>query len=390
MQEQLFNSIAVLAAILILSAGLLQGCGGGDVESNEDFVKEMRNRSGEADGTLPPIGEPMGNVAQIRLETHEMDLHIANDQPHFDKLKVYNDGKMPLKITKIDTSCACTQGSISPERATIQPGQSTWIDVMVDPTRIPGFKTRKVLTITSTDPERSFIEVGVTSHVDPEYELDTDDEIDVGDMMKGNTVERTIRFRQIQEAPVHVTNVEPLTVGIRNAKIPGVTAELTEIPEAQWKTPGKREYDIKLTIGPDLPAGKFERNVMLTTDVARFHVQRILVLGTVVAPYQVTPLYPERAVLVPDATGANLSTAFLIIGNSPVTIANVAPEDPALVTEVVPGDSADQAKLTVRLPGAAPAGTLDETIRFQVNVDGHAYDEFVGVRFGTPVAADGH
>src|SRR5690606_23426682 len=103
-------------------------------------VQQSGKTGVEADGTMPPMGESMDQIAQIRLETKDLDLGlVANDKIHHAKLKVFNDGKMPLKITKIDTTCACTMGSIPPERALIPGGGESWIDVTLDPNRVPGF-----------------------------------------------------------------------------------------------------------------------------------------------------------------------------------------------------------------------------------------------------------
>ena len=387
MQKRLSLAAVAFAAVLAAVIGTLPGCGDDKYVPPDEFLKQVHEEGqvgAVPDASVAPVGAPLDQVPKIRVETNEWDVGtIANDALHHAKLKIYNDGKMPLKITKIDTTCACTQGSIPPERDVIQPGQSTWIDVVVDPRRIPKFETRKVLTIISSDPHQSAVQVGVTSHVDPEYSIDTDD-IDAGDIKKGDVVKKTIRFRQIQDQPVTVKGVTVATQGPRMAKVPGVAVEAVPVPEAQWKTPGKREYDINFTIGPDLPAGPFMRYVLLSTDIPRFSGQSLKVHGTVLAPYKVNPLYPVRAMLTPHGTSKKLRAVVHFHADTPIALTHARSKDDALVLEVAPGKTANDADLIASLPAGAMPKTLDDTIRVEVDVDGHAYDEIVGVKLAAP------
>lgn len=379
--------IVMLAASLL---GALSGCGGSAPMSEEDFLESVRgsNVTGEEGaGTIPPVGESMDQVARIRVETNEMDVGtIANDRLHHTKLMVYNDGKYPLKLTRVDTTCACTQGFIDPQRAEVPPGGESWIDVVIDPYRIAGFHSRKVLSITSTDPTQGLVEVGVTAQVAPEYEISAET-VELGDIQKGESVETRIRWRQLQEQPINLGAVDPVTAGANGPTIPGVAARLEAIPEAEWKQPARPEYDIVVTVGPELTAGSFERRIQLNHDLPRFKFHRIILTGTVVAPYEVKPAYPTRAQLISDpATGA-LSTVITVTAESPVTLLGISAEEPALAVEARPGASANEAALAVTLSGEAAAKPMDTVIRFQVQVGDQVFDEFVAVRAGTPAAA---
>ncbi|MBL7648684.1 MAG: DUF1573 domain-containing protein [Candidatus Hydrogenedentes bacterium] len=361
----------------------LAGCGGNDFESDEEFIESLHKDGapkGEADGTMPPVGEPM-QVSIIRLETNDLDLGtVKNDQIHHHKLKVFNDGKMPLKITKIDTTCACTMGNIPPERATIQPGEESWIDVTLDPDRVPGFSSHKILTITSTDPAQPQVTVDVRASIEPEYYIETE-ELVLGEFNKGDVVERRVRFRQIQDAPANVTGVEVLTVGPRAPRIPGLTARVEVLPEDQWKTPGKSECDIIITTGPEISAGAFERNVVLLTDVKRLPRHRIHVTGTAKAPYTPAPVYPERAMLRPGADGANFTARATFVSTGPLALAIAATSSPAITASVVPGSSPNEVHVDMLVPDAeARSKPFDETVSVQVTAEGNTYTEIVGIR----------
>lgn len=391
MQKLYVAALRIVLVAVLLSP--LAGCGGSEYESNEDFVKSL-GTTGEADGTMPPVGTPMDNVAKIRMETTDLDLGLVkNDGIHHHKLKVYNDGKMPLKITKIDTTCACTMGHVSPENATVPPGGESWIDVTLEPARVPGFKSHKTLTITSTDPKQGQIQVQVRATVDPEFFIETE-ALAFGDVAKGERVEKRIRYRQIQEEPANVTGVQVLTLGADAAKIPGIEARVEEIPEAQWQSPGKKEYDIIVATGPELSAGAFERSMVMLTDFKRDILKRfrIDVTGTVIAPYTAGPIYPVRTILQPEAGGAFVARAtFTSTAPLALTIGEVS--NPVVTATVVPGTNPNEAHVEMRVPAASmPNKLFDETVSVQVTAEGKTYTEIVGVRnAGNPEAAgDGH
>lgn len=388
-----FRSVVVTASALLIALFLfLNGCGKQEYVSDEDFIHSLSGTAGGEDGTMPPIGESMEKVAHIRVETNELDVGvIANDGPHQTKLKIYNDGGMPLKLTRVDTTCACTQGFISAENAVVPPGGEAWIDIVIDPFRIPGFESRKVLTITSTDPNKAMVEVGVTAHVDPEYFLETD-EIEVGELPKGASVTKRIRFRQLQEKPITIGTIEPLTslpTSPKSASVAGVAGELAPVPEAEWKTPGKPEFDIVLTVGPDLPAGPFERFVMVHLDIERFRQHRLRVRGTVMAPYRITPVYPQRATLSAEDGSGRVVAHASVKADAPVTLSDFAVENPDLTVAVQPSAFPNEAGLDIVLREGVALTGIDEVVRLKVGLGGQVYDEIIGVRGGLPVTEEG-
>jgi len=396
------NRISVAAFQFLVFAGVglcfLSGCGDGGYVSEEQFLESVRQEpahTGETgEGTLPPVGESMDNVARIRVETNEFDVGvIANDKLHFDKLKVFNDGKMPLKLTRVDTTCACTQGSIPPERAVVPAGGETWIDVVIDPYRIPGFHSHKVLTIVSTDPEQGAVQVGVTAEVAPEFEVEQDT-IDVGDIAKGETLERRVRFRQVQDAPITLGGIEPATKGANGPLVPGVSGVVEPIPEADWQEPGHPEYDLVITIGPELPAGTLQRNLLLNLDTPRMKQFWLAITGTVIAPYTVTPNYPTRAVIkaAPKVGAPTGHAAFA--AKLPITLSDFVTDVPGLVIATQAGISPNEMGLVFTLPDGLPPVAIDTVVRLKVHVDGRSFDELVAVRSapaaGAPQLPEGH
>lgn len=395
-------AVGVAAILITLSSLLLHGCGGQKHQTEEQFLDSLHGGEGTEDGTMPPVDKPFENVAHIRVETNEMDVGvIENDKPHHTKLTVYNDGKMPLKLTRVDTTCACTQGFIAPENAEIPPGGSAWIDVVIDPYRIPAFDSHKVLTITSTDPMRPQVEVGVAAHVQPEFEVDMDspdsEEVDFGEIPKGSSVTKHVRLRQLQDAPITISKIEPLTDRPTLPKIPGASGTFVEVPESEWKTPGKREFDIAMTLGPELPAGPFERYLFVHMDVPRVKQFRLAARGTVMAPYAVVPLYPQRATLAIDKDESKIVAHASVKASSMVTITDIVSDNENVIAALQPSSFPNEVGLDFTLSESAGPESIDSVVRFKVSVNGQVYDEFVGVRLDLPPAlgaahaeGDGH
>ncbi len=386
-----------LAAPFLVTLGalmVLPGCGNSGYESDKDFLDSLPiegTANEDVIGTLPPIDVPMGQIAKIRVETTELDMGIiANDEQTHRKFMVYNDGGMPLKLTRVDTTCACTQGQISPESSLIQGGEAGWIDVVLDPRRIPGFHSEKVLTITSTDPETPNVEVTVTAQVDPEYDIGSD-EIDLGDIPKGEAFEKRIRFRQLIDRPVNVTDLQPLVPGIVESGDSGFTTAVEEIPEAEWQTPGHREYDLIFMFEPSMPAGPFVRYARLFTDIERTNRHRLTFTGTVIAPYTAFPAYPDRAEFMKPAGKKAYETHFVFTAGTPITVANIVPRIEALKAEAVPGQKPNEVVVNVTFEGEPETGVVfDETLDIELIVDGKSYTEKVGAYINPNPGMGGH
>lgn len=379
-------SITGLLLVFSLSA-TLTACGPSEHQSDEEFLDAVRGagKSGDtADGTVPPVDRPMDEVARARMETNDLDLGVVpNDRITHRKLKVYNDGKMPLKITRIDTTCACTMGHITPENAVVAPGQESWLDVTLDPNRVMGFKSHKTLTITTSDPVQGQIAVDVRAQIEPEFALDIDEELALGDFAKGERLERRIRFRQVQEAPATILGVEPISTGARAAKISGLDIRVDEIPEAEWQTPGKREYDIVIGTTPEISAGTFERTLVMRTDVPRLQRFPIYVAGTALAPYTANPVYPQRVALQPEEGADGFIARVNFGGSGDISVVPGAPSNPALVATAVQGALPASWVLELRIPlsGLEAHKAFDETVPVEVTADGKTYTEIVGVQY---------
>ena len=190
-------------------------------------------------GQIPGMENDPDHQPRIELETTDLDLGVIdNTELTRAQVKVYNRGNGPLRITRVQTSCAaCTLGGIDSDRAVIPPGGESYIDIVVIPQGIPGFHSEKYLTVISNDPERPMLRINVTKQVEPEFEI-TPEYLDLGQIQRGSEVVRTIHYRQLQEERIVIDQLDSSNEqGHPDAG--GLQLSLEEIPESEWQVPGK-------------------------------------------------------------------------------------------------------------------------------------------------------
>lgn len=349
---------------------------------DEQFLADVRREAADIPvttgvGNVPPAGSDENLVPVIEVETDEFDMGlITNAEPTSKPFTVYNRGRLPLKIFDIATSCACTQGSIPESRNVIPPGEEATITITVDPYRVPGFISDKVLTITSNDPNNGQIQVKVHADVEPEFVIEPE-AFDFGKVAKGDSPAQTVRFRQLQETPIEITEVN--SFGRRAPEEAGDELQVSfeRVPEADWGEPGKVEYLIHATLSPNTPAGILHRLVYLISDLPRVVAMQIPLRAEVVASYVIDPVAPKPVVIKGDADAVGVVT---VTADEPVTIENVGAPEGVIEALVREQSAPNEAHLDLTVAPAAPAGAIQEMVTFDVVVGEQRYSERVSVR----------
>lgn len=340
----------------------------------------------ELTATVPPQGTDPALAPALALDGDKIDVGtVSNKEPTRRPVRVRNTGRAPLHLREIKTSCVCTVGHLPEGGLTISPQSEGTFDVEIFPARIPGFEATRKLTIYSNDPRRPQFEFEVTSHVDPEYSL-TPAELDFGVVSKGAEAKLTMRLRQLRDEPVEVKEIN--TFGPQKKGSDGTMHAddfiftVIRRPEDQWAAPGKAEYDLGVALSPTIPAGTLDnKKLFVVTNVARVPSLPVMLKGNVTAPYTLKPAPPMKLNIRADASTGIFAPVYAEINaEAPVSIEDIAVSSPSIEAVAKPGDTPNQARVRVTVLESAPAGAIEEEVRFSAVINGQKYTERVGVR----------
>jgi len=324
----------------------------------------------DADETLVP---------SIELESETLHVgKIANDKVHRTEFEIFNRGTAPLIVRSVKTECACTQGSLPEDRNVILPGDSTMMDIVLNPYRMPSFESTKTLTIATNDPNRPLVNLPVSATVEPEFMLEPPT-VDFGEVRKGASKSITFVLTQLQDDLIEIHDVT--THGpdkSQNRDNDLLEVDYVMRPESEWATPGKAEYEITVTLKPTAPPGPVSELFYITSNVKRLPTFRHLVTAIVVAPYSVKPAPPRDLILRNDEQGVYRG-AIEIAADSAVTISDIAPSD-LLAATVESVEGAKLQTIQVILDDAAPEGPFQGHVEFKVTTADGTFPESLGVR----------
>lgn len=274
----------VACLVLMVGMGLIASP---ESSTDDDLIEQARLLAGKsgsgqsAQALLPPDGGENFKIPKLEVETDAYDIGlIANEGLASGEVKVYNRGEAPLVISKVTTSCQCTLGTMRDN--VIPPGGESVLQVTVNPMRIRGFASMKLLTIFSNDPNNQNQKVTVKARVEPEYELDPP-EMDFGVVSRGEAKTFEVTLRQLKTDSLTVTDGEI----VQNERTFGFAFE--EKPESQWASPDNPEYRITGQILPGSPSGSWASQLRLTTNLKRFREIRIPMEVTVEGLYTFDP-----------------------------------------------------------------------------------------------------
>ena len=242
--------------------------------TSEDTSGEMSEQIGSSENS--------DAVPKIELEFSEIDLGlISSDSNSIKEVKIMNQGTAPLIISKVTTSCGCTQGKM--KENTILPGKEGILEITVDPNRINGFRSRKVLSIASNDPNQSILQLPVSARLNGGVEL-SEKEFNFESIKGEDVIEKKIRITQTESESVNLKGIS-LSSGAPDQ----MTLRIVEIPQSEWKNPDLLEHELVVAISPGLPGGTHKYSAELNWDRTKNPIQTIPIVVNVIGPYQFTP-----------------------------------------------------------------------------------------------------
>jgi len=357
--------MAVIALPVVLAAcSKPEGNAESATDPDEAFLADVRKSTGD---------EPTGDGAakgmpKIELQTTHYDMGVVpGNAMAVQSMKIYNRGTAPLKINRVTTSCGCTTGEM--EISLIPPNGEARLIIRVDPKKIPGFQTTKVLTIHNSDPLNPSPNIDVTTTVAPEMAVEPD-VIEFGQLPAGQGFKHTVHVRQLQDAPLEITGAA------FQKDLPFLSSSFAPVPESQWRTPGKREYTINVEMSPDAPAGDLNEWFIISSNVERMPQFSMRVKGSVVGPFRFDPATVTLRGVQP---GAPIENVLLLSGNESITILEVANSNPAI--QVAHRATPDPKKVTfdVTVPQPSASLTMRDTWRIVFEIGGKREEKQVPV-----------
>ena len=363
--------IAGLAAAIVIVIAADRRTGGG--AESEDWLdgvresaRETRGAGTERRGLLPPVGTDPENAPRIAVEETDIDAGVISRRgvTEFD-LTVYNEGRRELRIEDVLTECGCTVGDI--ERSRIPPGQSSTMVVSLDPSLMGGFESDYTLTILSNDFRNPQFPVRVRARVEPEFAIEPE-RVDFGEVSMGAAAEERVRIRRLVDEPFEVIGVEPL------GNVPGLEVTYAELPEDEWREPGKKEYEARLRMTPQ-QAGPFTGYFQVLTSLERLPRWRGGLQGQAITFYTIS----SQRLNVTEARypgDEGIATA-TITAQRPIEIEDLRITSPDFTVALREDDEPGVKHIEVGIaPGAEP-GRRAARIDFEINGGGEQAEESI-------------
>ena len=371
------RSIHVVILIAAVVGGLVVY---GAIRSSQDMPgNAARTAQSPQAGELPPAKpqEAAGAVPLMVIDPPKtLDLGtIPRQGMTTAEIKVHNKGEATLHITKVQSSCGCTKASIKEKAKVIPPGGTSIITVTADPNRIPGFASRKTVTIMSDDPKNPRVRLSVLAKIDPEFALEPRN-IEFGEIRKGAAPTQTMVLRQLSDEPVEVTEI--MSFG---AASKGLELAFEKRPEGQWASPGRPEYAISVGLPADAPLGGYTGRFAIKTTCKRVKQITCSATAKITSFYSIQPP-PPRPLLVHNRTQgpARGPAKATITAECPFEISGLRPSTDSLVVTQKPGPEPNSVVIEVSLKPDVAAGRRNETVEFTIASDEESFTERIPVR----------
>jgi hypothetical protein len=282
-------------------------------------------------------------------------------------MTVYNRGGQPLVISKVSTSCGCTTGTMIED--TIPAGGTGTLEIEIDPNRINGYRSRKVLTLASNDPATPSIRLVVAAQIAGELLYSTR-EFDFGTIDTGVATKAAIRVTQTTPDPVVVGELE-----LRGGP-DFLTASKVDVAQEEWKDATLPEWDLVVHIGEESKAGRFSPTVKVPIEDGRgkrlsFPVRAIVRGDFSFEPYDLT----LRNVDV----GQALSGVTKLTSRVPLTVEKVTNSNPNMKVTLVTGEEPNSFSFDVVVPEAVKDRLQKDEWTVAMMVDGESVTETIKV-----------
>jgi len=251
-------------------------------------------------GTAPPTATPpAATPAQIangpkivfEVESHDFGKLISDEKVNF-AFKFRNEGKAPLVISNVQSSCGCT--AAKPSKPQFEPGESGEIQVTYDPKGRSGVQAKDI-TVVCNDPSRPSFSLKITADVWPLIKV-MPPSLSFGNIKAGDRPQLRLTVTSLDK-DVQVKDVLFKGRGLAFKVVD------SPIPSADPNYPGQKIVEISLT--DEVPTGQFNQKFDVVTlarsnpssePVETYH--NIQMYGMISGDIEVTPTYMSAGAVV--------------------------------------------------------------------------------------------
>ncbi len=305
---------------------------------------------------LPGLDGDPATAPVIAVRETEVDAGvISREAPSDVEITIFNEGRRTLVISDVITDDGSTVRAI--EDTAIPGGGETVMTVSVNPAFMQGFETEYEVTLVSNDPRRSRLPLRIRAEVEPEFAIEPP-YFDFGEVALGETVERTLRVRQVSEVPVSVTGVEPL------APAPGLSLHHEQAPESEWEDPDRPEYLITAVYSPSGEVGSRQTVLSLNTSLERLPRLGLAVTAEVVSFYEIEPR--RIRITEPVQPGQEAIAAATVSADRPIAIEDLVVTGEDFTVDLRPGDDPNTSRIVLNVSPEAATGRRTAQIEFSV------------------------
>jgi len=248
---------------------------------------------------------------------------------------VRNGGDAPLRIERVEGTCACTVGTTA--GVALAPGDFTYVSVHLDTSRLSG-RTVKTMWVHTDDPLRPAHPLTLTGAVATDFVL-SPPAVYLGRVRSGETVRREIRIlRGRDDVDARAQTVETGTAAVR--------ARLEPVSDGDAQT-------VVVEVDGAIGAGRFDDVVRLRTTSSRQPWLEVPIFGVVETDLAVLPPRVTFGVNAGGAAPADIHIRNR--GRRPVAVTRVTVPE-AVDYELTTLRSGVEYRLTLRLrvPPAHP------------------------------------
>lgn len=249
---------------------------------------------------------------------------------------ILNRTNQDIRIIDTKKKCGCTEVKLGAKE--IPPGTKSYVEVVLDTTRFSGFKASGV-TLVLDRPVPVELELNLNAFIRDDIQL-TPGQVDFGPVFRTQKPTATLTLTYAGSQPDwRVQSMDTIS--------PALAAELTET----GRSGSSSQYQLKVTLDPDLPAGVFKDEIVLTTNDPRG--AKIPISVSALIQSQVT-VSPSTLVLGRLKPGQVVKSTVLVRATKPCKIREIVTRKGDVTAAAAGAEGATQALHTVTLTIKAP------------------------------------